>query len=430
MRLKLSEKIKTSAPARKIGLWWNACRTSLKLPGLVKLSVPTRKIVLLPDGYFFCRAVPISEEATPAEASTQIELALETLSPFPPAQMYHGHFWWPGTKNACVFAAYRKRFTAEQVESWADAEAVLPSFASMLCTPIKRPTTLLLWSEKGLTAVNWNDVNDAPVSVISRELPLEPTPTDRANLREAVLRESELLTDVPVFAPSGAALRDTLVHKAGGTRAIVETSVTPVFDETAAGDEFVFRADPLNAAFTREQLDVLDVRDKEELAARRRVRSRDLLLWRVLLGCATAIALSLLLEIGLIAGGLWQKGRTMIVDRQEPGVAKILTAKNLASRIDELSTRRMRPFEMISLVAAKKPDSVTFDSATVTNLYTLDVEAKAATSSDLEAFRSALNTLAGCESVEFKGNRLVNGITTFRVVVTFRPDAFNVPPES
>ena len=378
----------------------------LKLPESLKMSVPARKVVLLADSHFFCRAVPVTENATPAEAAAQVELALEALSPFPPAQMYHGHFWRPGAKHACVYAAYRKRFTNEQIESWADAEAVLPTFAAMLGAPIKHLTTLLLWSEKGLTAINWNDVNDAPVSVIARELPPEPTETDRAALRAAVLLES------------------------GGPRTVVEPATAPVHDATARGDEFVFRCEPLTVAFTREQLDVLDVRDKEELAARRRSRSRDLLLWRILLGCAAAIALAASLDLALIGGRLWQKGRMMRVELQEPVVAKILMAKNLSTRIDELSTRRMRPFEMISMVAEKKPASVTFVSATVTNLYTLDVEAQAATSTDLDAFRSALNSNPGFASVEFKGNRLQNGLTTFRVVVTFRPEAFQAAPQS
>ena len=378
----------------------------LKLPESLKMSVPARKVVLLADSHFFCRAVPVTENATPAEAAAQVELALEALSPFPPAQMYHGHFWRPGAKHACVYAAYRKRFTNEQIESWADAEAVLPTFAAMLGAPIKHLTTLLLWSEKGLTAINWNDVNDAPVSVIARELPPEPTETDRAALRAAVLLES------------------------GGPRTVVEPATAPVHDATARGDEFVFRCEPLTVAFTREQLDVLDVRDKEELAARRRSRSRDLLLWRILLGCAAAIALAASLDVALIGGRLWQKGRMMRVELQEPVVAKILMAKNLSTRIDELSTRRMRPFEMISMVAEKKPASVTFVSATVTNLYTLDVEAQAATSTDLDAFRSALNSNPGFASVEFKGNRLQNGLTTFRVVVTFRPEAFKAAPQS
>jgi len=378
----------------------------LKLPESFKLSAPARKVVLLPDTHFFCRAVPVSENATAAEAAALVEMALEALAPFPLAQMYHGHFWRPGAKNACVFAAYRKRFTAEQIESWTDAEAVLPTFASLLGTPIKRPTTLLLWSAKGLTAVNWDDVNDAPVSVISRELPLEPTDADRTALREAVLLES------------------------GDARAEIELAADPSLDDTANGDEFIFRSAQTSATFTREQLDVLDVRDKEELAARRRARTRDLLLWRVLLGCVAAIALAILLEAGLIGGRIWQKGRVALMDRQEPVVAKIVMARNLSTRIDELSTKRMRPFEMISMVADKKPASITFVSATVTSMFTLDVEAQAATSSDVDLFRSALNNLPGCQSVEVKGNRLQNGLTTFRLIVTFKPDAFKAAPQS
>jgi len=377
----------------------------LKLPDSLKLSVPARKVVLLPDAHFFCRAVPVTENATAAEAAAQVELALEALSPFPPAQMYHGHFWRPGAKHACVFAAYRKRFTTGQVESWSDAEAVLPTFAAMLGAPVNAMTSLLLWSDKGLTAINWNDVKDAPVSVIARELPPEPTDADRAALRDAVLQES------------------------GGLRTVVEPATAPILDATA-GDDFVFRCERLTATFTREQLDMLDVRDKEELSARRRSRSRDLLLWRALLGCAAAIVLAASLDLALVGGRLWQKGRTMRVELQEPVVAKILMAKNLSTRIDELSTRRMRPFEMISMVAEKKPASVTFVSATVTNLYTLDVEAQAATSADLDAFRSALNSMPGFASVEFKGNRLQNGLTTFRVVVTFKPEAFRAVPPS
>jgi hypothetical protein len=267
---------------------------------------------------------------------------------------------------------------------------------------------LLLWSEKGLTAINWDNGDDAPVSVIARELPLEPTETDRAALREAVL------------------------HESGRTRTLVEPTTAPVLDNTTTGDEFIYRNELISATFTREQIDMLDVRDKVELSSRRRARARDLLLWRVLLGSAAVIVLAIGLEAGLVGGGLWQKARMIRVDMQEPYVTKIRLAQNLATRIDELSTKRMRPFEMISMVAEKKPASVTFMSAAVMNpnLFTLDVEAQATTSSDVDAFRSALNTMPGCENVEFKDNRLTNGLTTFRVIVTFKPEAFKSAPPS
>lgn len=406
MRLKLPERFKSLVPTRKVGLRLDASSllARLKLPASFKYTVPPRKVVLLPDSHFFCRTVPVAATSTPAEVAAQVELTLEALAPFPLGQLYHGHFWRPGSRNAFLFAAYRKRFPNEQVETWADAEAVLPAFASMLSAKIEDSTTLLLWSEKTLTAIHWERANDAPVCVLVRELPPEPTDADRAALRDILLRES------------GAAV------------CVLESSTSPVLENGKADDEFVFRCENTDSVFTREQLDVLDARDKEELAARRRARRRDLLLWRVLLGGVAAILLSLTLEFVLIGGGIWQKARQYRVEQQEPWVTKIRLAKNLAVQIDELSTRRMRPFEMISKVSEKLPPSVIFTSATVTNLYTLDVQAQATSSVDVDVYRSALNAMPVFEKVEFppKDSRVQNGLTTFRLVVTFKSDAFKV----
>jgi len=411
MRLKLPERFKSSAPTRKVGPQSSAAgsslRARLKLPERFKFNVPARKVVLLPDSHFFCRTVSVPATATPAEVATQVDLALEALAPFPLGQMYHGHFWRPGSRNAYVFAAYRKRFPAEQVEAWADAEAVLPTFASMLNAKVEDSTTLLLWSEKSITAIHWDRANDAPVCVLVRELPPEPTDVDRIALRDTLLRDS------------GAAIH------------VIESNVAPVLENGKADDDFVFHCDCVDSVFTREQLDVLDARDKEELAARRRARHRDLILWRVLLGCVAAILLSVTLELVLIGGGVWQKARLIRVEKQEPWVNKIRLAKSLAVQIEELSTKRMRPFEMISIVSEKLPASVVFTSATVTSLYTLDVQAQAATSADVDAYRSALNTVPLFEKVEFpsKDSRVQNGLTTFRLIVTFKPDAFKIAPQ-
>ena len=73
------------------------------------------KVVLLPDALFFARAFPTTPGATAAEAATQAELALEGLSPFPPAQLFHGYFRAPGAERVLVFAAYRRRLTREQL---------------------------------------------------------------------------------------------------------------------------------------------------------------------------------------------------------------------------------------------------------------------------------------------------------------------------
>src|SRR5437867_365469 len=115
---------------------------------------PPPKVALLPDALFFTRAVPIAENATTAEAAAQVELALEALSPFPLAQLYHGWFWAPGAEHAFIFAAYRRRFTTEQTLEWEGAEIVLPAFAATFGGNVGAATTILLSSPEGMTGVH------------------------------------------------------------------------------------------------------------------------------------------------------------------------------------------------------------------------------------------------------------------------------------
>src|SRR5580658_8573017 len=91
---------------------------------------PPPRVALLPDALFFVRAVPVpgaaagGPETPPAEVAAQVELALEGVSPFPLTQLYYGYFWLPGSSHALAFAAYRRRFTVEQVAAWQGAELV------------------------------------------------------------------------------------------------------------------------------------------------------------------------------------------------------------------------------------------------------------------------------------------------------------------
>lgn len=373
----------------------------MQLPARFKLTVPTRKVVLLPDTHFFCRTVPVPALASPAEVAAQIEITLEGMAPFPVAQMYHGHYWRPGARNALVYAAYRKRFPSEQVETWAEAEAVMPAFASMLHAKVAGSTTLLIWTEKTLTAIRWEDPNDAPISVHARELPPDFKPEDRDLLRDDLLRIS------------GASIH------------VVESEAAPALDSAGSqDDEYLFRSTSYDSNFTREEIDVLDVRDKEELQSRRRARARDLILWRVLLGCAATIALCVLLEGTIFGLGLWQKNRERVVRNQTPQVEKIKQTNSLVLQVEERSTKRIRPFEMLTLLDGKLPASVVFSRATVKDLYTLEIEATATNPSDMDLFRVTLNSLPFCESVEVKLQGAQAGRNPFRATVKFKPNAF------
>jgi hypothetical protein len=371
----------------------------------LSFTAPPPKVALLPDALFFTRAVAVSPTATSAEVATQVELALEAMAPFPVAQMYHGYHWRPGFQHALVFAAYRKRFTTEQTDAWGDAEVVLPTFASLLNAKVERATTLVLTTADGITAVHWDDPADAPTAVIARAFSAEATESERATMRDDILRTM------------------------GGTRSAVEINETPAVDtDGASGIDLLFRSGKTTSGFTREELDALDVRDKADLAARRRARLRDLTLWRIFVGCAAAMVFAALLEAAMIGASFWQETRQAVIDQRAPVVAEIEKANDLATRIEELSTKRLLPLEMIELLRAKKPDSVVFTRITTTGVYSLEITAQTNASDDMIAYRSALleqKELLSEVTVNSTGSR--DGVTSYRVNVTFAPAA--VKPE-
>jgi len=369
---------------------------------------PPRQVILLADTLFFMRSVPVTEGATAPEVAAQAELAIEALAPFPIAQLYYGHHWLPGAVHALVYAAYRKRFTAEDVETWAGAEAVLPSFVTVLnkADAPKPATVIIIPGAASLTGLYFSDASGVPTHVRVEALAPETTDAERVAVYEALLR----------------AFPEKLhVIDAGGE---------PQFDPASSQGEFVFRAgNTLETHFEAADIASLDVRDKAELAHRRRAHARDVILWRTFLGCVAAIALAALLELVLVGTSIWQKRRLALEARQKPVVETVMTSQTLATRIDELSTKRLLPFEMLALVNTVRPRTIQFMKTATNGLYTLEIEAQTSSSGDIDVFRSALNRLAGCEKAEVLDSRIRDGLSTFRVVATFKPDAFKAVEE-
>jgi len=151
-------------------------------------SIPAApRVALLPDHRFFVRQVPVVAGATAAEVASQIELALEGLSPFPPAQLYHGYYWVPGAGYALVFATYRKRFTTDETAEWSAAELLVPAFVGVFGLEHEPATTVIYTGADSLTAVHWEE-GEVPSTVVIREIMAEATEEERAKVREEMLR--------------------------------------------------------------------------------------------------------------------------------------------------------------------------------------------------------------------------------------------------
>lgn len=384
----------------------------MSLLGFLRSGPPPPSVALLPDAMFFTRSVPVTAGATPADASTQIELALEAISPFPLAQLYYGWFWVPGAERAFVFAAYRRRFTSEQAAQWQGAELVIPAFASVFGIQAEPATTVVLSSESGFTAVHW-DSGPVPAKVLFRPVDLEATAEDRA------------------------ATRDALVRSMGGSKTVIDLESAPVPDPAHSDREVVFRAGEIVSRLPVPVVASLDVRDKAELVALRASRRRDILLWRLTLASAAALVILGLGELALVGGRGWQQVRTAKVRGQQPLVDNIEQRDAQAKRIEDLSTKRLLPLEMLAAIVGenleRKPGDITFtwlEATQTRGLYTVMVRGQTNNTAQITVYERTLAKLPETDKVDSHVESTRGDVTNFTLTVTFKPNALKpiVPP--
>ena len=376
---------------------------------LLRAGPPPPRVALLPDSAFFTRAVPVTAGATASEAAGQIELALEGLAPFPLTQLYYGWFWRTGAEHALLFAAYRRRFTAEQAAEWEGAELVIPAFASVLGAAVEPATTVLLTSPGSVTAVHWA-ADGAPAGVQTRLIGDDATDDDRARLK------SELIASF------------------GGSRHVVEPPVAPAPDPAGSDGAITFRAGEIVSGLSAAAAAAADVRDKGDLAALRAARRRDVVLWRVAVGLAASLVALGLGELSLVGGRVWQRARETRVAVQRPVVDKIESVDNLTNKIEELATKRLRPIEMLLQLVGenyeRQPSDIWFTrvSADATRgLNTIFIEGRTTNAAQVNAYEATLRKLPAMEKVEAPLQAVRGDQAQFTLTATFRAGALAEP---
>jgi len=360
-----------------------------------------REIVLLPDDRFWVRRIALVTETDAPPVREQVELALETSAPFPLNQLYYGYWTRPGTSHALVFAAYRKRFTDEETEAWPLAECVAPAFAAWLAAAEPPPgTTRVLHQELGVTVLHYAEPDGIPTLVLSVAWAEDEEPARRS------------------------ILRDELIRRCGGSLTVEDIEPIEVDPGKPGDDMLSFKSGDQVVELTLRQSESLDIRDTQEIGARRRGRVWDRWLWRSLVAAGVIIGLSVLSEAFLGGAGSWMNAQQRRIDTRAPVVNEIMMANNLAARIEELRNQRLRPFEMIQIADAPRPESILFESTRTTGLYTLEVRARTTAQGDIDTYRRQLAATNGVVTVEIPPEdlRYGNGQTTFRMVVTFTPE--------
>ncbi len=375
----------------------------------LRAGPPPPRVALLPDAAFFTRAIPVSADATAAQAAEQIELGLEAVSPFPLVQLYYGWCWQPGAAHALVFAAYRRRFTTEQTEAWTGAEAVMPAFAAALGAAVEPGTTLLLDGAESLTAIHWG-AGPIPTRVLTRILP--PGSAD---------------------APRDE-VRGSLVAEIGGSKKVV-TLTEPLAPEPLRNDrELVFRAGDFVSRLSAAAATAADVRDKAELAALRAARRRDVLLWRGALGLAASLLVLGAGELALVGGRMWQQVRERQFAAQKPLVDKIASIHELTNKIEELATKRLMPLEMMTQLTGvdleRKPPEIQFtriQADQARGLFTLFVEGRTNNPAQVGAYEANLRKLPAIARVEAPISQVRGDQAQFTLTAVFKPEALLNP---
>ena len=387
--------------------------TSAPAPTAPAPAAAGASVVLLPDARFFVRAVPVNAAAGAEAVSREVELALEVVSPFPVSQLFYGYLWHPESVHALVFAAFRRRFTDDEQAAWVEAERVVPHFVLAASLNPGAGRTVVLGDGASLTAVYWGEPGPVPSRVVTAPLAPEATDVERSAVRSALLRAVGSVGAGVVDLPTPVRTPDE-----GNEQRVL----------WAAG-EYTLNLPLANGSH-------LDVRDKGELAARRASQRRARLLWRGFLASLGALVLLTLGEVALIGLRAWEAGRLARVEAQQPAVDRIMSQQALATRIEELSTKQLRPFEMISLVTVagnpgtQKPVSVQFIRTVTNGLYTLEVEAQTKVGGDLALYQAALRQNPAVASVEVAKHDVRDATTTFVLVITFKPEALAIPGRS
>lgn len=358
-------------------------------------SAPPAPPVLLARGdAFFTRRVPLVAD-TPA--LDQITLALEGMAPFPPDQLYHGHLLSADGSAALVFAAFRRRFSAEETEEWSGAALVSAEFVALLVARPGGDGATLHIGDKRVTAIAWKQGEDLPAAVAVR--------VGGPELGEALARDVLQRAGLPAYAE--------ILRLEGpmSLRAVGEAGYETWLGENSLG--------VMPAGWSG----VADIRDPDFMIERRRAQVRDLWLWRGLLGSAALLLLAALLHLSAGIAGMITTRREAKAIAQKPEVEQIEAAQVLANRIGELSEKRLKPFEMLALINPARPDSIIFQRLATNGLLGLTVEAQAANAADVGAYANALKAQPGLAEVVARDISTRDGRTTFILALQFKAES-------
>ncbi len=352
-------------------------------------------IVLLPAHKFFVRRIPL---VIGQDAVAQIELALETIGPFAPGQLYYGYYPSRDGTQALVFAAYRRNFSTTETVAWAAASAVLPEFAVWLGQTAPVPAGVWLHEhDDTVSAMVWDGAGELPAGLISREA----SPGSIETVRNDILQE--------------------VCNRFGGAADAARTFSGSVVAGSLGKEGLGLSVGQHSTLLAPVQLRIMDVRDRAVLAGQLGQQKRDRMLWLAFASAVIGLAACVVVEAGLQVSGWLIARQRRELEASAPAVRQIEQASQLAVRMENLAGQSLRPFEMLAVLNSARPASLEFVRASTGGPRQMEIEAQSGNAADPQDYEKALGRAAGVEKVELRDIRTSAGKTMFLVAVTFKP---------
>lgn len=367
------------------------------MPAATAVPTVNTPALLVPGARFFIRRIPLAPNAP---LDPQIDLALETLSPFPLEQLFYGFVSDKAKQHALVYAAYRRNFSAEEQEAWHHARVVVPEFLLWAFSRRQgQAGAQLRYTDTGAEIVAWDEASELPVLILSRD----------STSTEERIDPTSLLVE--------------LKRRTGIDAAEVELVEEPLTVVGFDRDGLALQAGKAQSALIASAaLASADIRDKAELTTRRSEERRATLLWRLFVAGAAALAACVLVELALAGGRVLLSSQQQKITANAEAVRSIESAQLLATKLEKMTSQQLRPFEMLALINQPRPRSIEFQRVSTSGPLTLQIEAQTTEANDLRVYEEALRKLSAIERVELRDPRMRSGQTTFQLEVTFKTD--------
>lgn len=367
-------------------------------------------MVLVPGHHCFGVPAALPPGTLESEHAGVAALAIEQASPFPLDHLATGHIASPSGDGLVATAVYRRKLSPEALESWKDAQAVLPDYAAFLCNRDPHGgKVVVLETPLSVTALDFGAAAGSPQRILSRAVQGD-SPDATAQAREQVLAR---------------------VHSGSRTVHRYRLAANPVQQR---GTRLRFNWDPQGGApavdceMPERMAWAQDLRDSEESAARRKAAGRE----RTAVGVCIALAWLLVLLLvgeGLLAlGNLWTSSREASLAASASAVQQIESDFEVANRLDAYGASKPMPLELLAYINDLRPRSIYFTRVSFDSPAQMTIDAATANLSDVNEFEAALRRAAGLALVQTGRTNAREGGATFQLILAFRP-GFNPAAE-